>query len=679
MCLKKSSARNKGFVSVIISIFLLLGGSVFFTPVFAQQHLSVFNPDRADSIRIWKKLRRAANLMMMERNGADSALSLFNYTLFDSKLSNYIPGIIKSYCGIAGCYFYQTEYDTALAYLNKASAYSKKLPSPTYDIIVEVHRGSIYTNMGRYETAMQHYITTLGLIPDNNKKLLGQTYYNITELLLRMNKPAQALTYIDKLEKEALKTGNKYDIALVYVTKGDIFSYPGFREKHLALSKQLLLKSLAISRKYKWNMLEEEALIVMAQNAIYKKEYKEALAFIGQAELLNSANNAAKIKTLVLKGKCLMGLNDYNSSASMLLKAREAAFHNDKYLLPDVYDALTKLSKKKGDFEAALTYTEQSKIIKDSLNGDRVKDSIAQLQFKYATAQKDNQIIKNALLINQQNVIIQRKNVITYTILAASGLLIIVIFFVFRYRRRIQRHKSQIAIWRATMRGEEKERSRLARELHDNIGGSLSTIKMWLNNISKQEITLSQNENFKEAIQLLDVSLAEVRNTAHNLMPELLLRYNLAEAVQVYCSSIQKASGTTIEYHSLGQWTGLEKNLTLIIYRTIQELIQNITKHAKASFVLVQLSHHNNIISITVEDNGTGMDTDILDKVPGMGLQGIRQSIGYLKGQFNLRSEKGKGTTVYIELYSTEQKQIKSSNSPEKVNTPGINSIQDED
>lgn len=678
MCLKKSRARIN-LISVTISILSLLIIMAYSIPVFAQSHLSIFKTDRADSIRIWKKLRRAGNLMMMEKNGADSALDLYNYTLFESRLLNYTPGIIKSLCGIAGCYFYQTEYDTALAYLNKASAYSKKLPSSTYDIIVEVHRGSIYTNMGRYETAMQHYITTLGLIKNNDKKLLGQTYYNITELLLRMNKPAQALTYINKLEEEALKTKNKYDIALVYLTKGDIYSYPGFREKHPEQSRSFLLKSLEISRKYKWTMLEEEALIIMAENAIYKKEYKAALDFTNEAEKLNSANNVIKIKILILKGRCLTGLQDFNLSSAMLLKAREAALHNDKYLLPDIYDALTKLSKKKGDFEAALAYTEQSRIIKDSLNGDRVKDSIAQLQFKYATAQKDNQIIKNALLINQQNAIIQKKNVVTYTILAASGLLIIVIFFVFRYRRRIQKHKSQIAIWRATMRGEEKERSRLARELHDNIGGSLSTIRMWLNKVSKQEITLSQNENFKEAIQLLDVSLTEVRNTAHNLMPELLLRYNLAEAVQVYCSSIQKASGINIEYHYLGHWTGLDKNLKLIIYRTIQELIQNIIKHAKASFVLVQLSHHNDIISITVEDDGIGMDVDILDKVPGMGLEGIRQSIGYLKGQFSLRSEKGKGTTIYIELYSTAQKQIKSSNSPEKINTPDINSIQDED
>ncbi|MCX2430391.1 sensor histidine kinase [Pedobacter sp. GR22-10] len=129
-----------------------------------------------------------------------------------------------------------------------------------------------------------------------------------------------------------------------------------------------------------------------------------------------------------------------------------------------------------------------------------------------------------------------------------------------------------------------------------------------------------------------------------------MLRFGLAEAVSIFCKNVQRASGLVIDYQYIGYIEKLEAGLELLIYRSIQELVQNVVKHAAAGKCLVQLSQHDRMLSITVEDNGKGMDTTLLESDQGMGLQHVRQGSIHLNGQFDLQSSPGRGTTINIDI-----------------------------
>jgi signal transduction histidine kinase len=184
----------------------------------------------------------------------------------------------------------------------------------------------------------------------------------------------------------------------------------------------------------------------------------------------------------------------------------------------------------------------------------------------------------------------------------------------------------------ALVEGEEKERSRLARELHDGVGGILSASKMHLSIIEDEEHYGPKATQLKNVSSLLDQAAQEIRTIAHNLFPDILLMHDLDVAISYYC---------------LGKMPKLNNHFKLIVYRAVQELVNNVMKHAHADHVLVQLSKHDNVMTIVVEDNGVGFD----EKVPkGMGLLNLADKVKNLDGQFSIESAPGKGTTVVLEF-----------------------------
>ena len=155
---------------------------------------------------------------------------------------------------------------------------------------------------------------------------------------------------------------------------------------------------------------------------------------------------------------------------------------------------------------------------------------------------------------------------------------------------------------------------------------------------------------FERSLDMLDTSIKELRRVAHNMMPEMLTKFGLDEALKEYCNTINSTKLLVVKYQSLGMENRLDSAIEIIIYRIIQELLNNILKHAAASEVFVQLISENERLNIVVEDNGKGFDTTSLEKSKGAGWVNIRSRVEYLKGQLDIHSEPGKGTLVNIEF-----------------------------
>jgi signal transduction histidine kinase len=212
--------------------------------------------------------------------------------------------------------------------------------------------------------------------------------------------------------------------------------------------------------------------------------------------------------------------------------------------------------------------------------------------------------------------------------------------------------QQQLTATEAVLKGEEQERSRLAKDLHDGLGGMLSGIKYSFNSMKGNLIMTPDNaQAFERSMDMLDSSIKEMRRVAHNMMPEALVKFGLDAALKDFCSDINQSGALQVSYQSIGMEHEMTDQTKAIgIYRIIQELINNTMKHAAAKNAIVQLSRSADSIALTVEDDGKGFDTSILNTAKGIGWANIIHRVEFLKGKLDVNSQPGKGTSVLVEF-----------------------------
>jgi len=228
----------------------------------------------------------------------------------------------------------------------------------------------------------------------------------------------------------------------------------------------------------------------------------------------------------------------------------------------------------------------------------------------------------------------------------------ILLWFLFRQRqKRIQQQlvtiqkEQEVLTLESLIAGEEKERLRIAKELHDGVNGDLSAIKYKLSSLLKMN-----NEVINEAVTMIDNSCQQVRAISHNLVPPSLKDFNLIEAINNYCENMNSTHEPDISFQHIGDAIDLNKKVEVNIFRIIQELVTNAIKHANAKVIDVQISNRNNIILVTVEDNGKGYDTNTKTG-DGIGLSNIKSRIEYLNANLDVfTNETGTSNTIEIDL-----------------------------
>ena len=304
----------------------------------------------------------------------------------------------------------------------------------------------------------------------------------------------------------------------------------------------------------------------------------------------------------------------------------------------------------------ALEYRKKFEALNDSLLNAQTQQNIHRLEIEYQTSQKEKEIAQQQLTIANNALELQRKsNFIYLSIALVITLLLLIFLFYLLYLNKQRTHadklralkqESEMKVLMAMIEGEEKERSRLARELHDGVGGILSATKMHLSVLKNEPSMVDLSQKFSHTTALLDSASREVRTIAHNLSPDILLKYDLEQALTSFCHSVSN-DYLQVDFYYLGEPLKLKNNFKLVLYRIAQELVNNIIKHSGASHALVQLSHHDQFLSLTVEDNGMGFTPQ---ENKGIGLSNMQARVKDMSGQFSLESAIGKGTTVYIEF-----------------------------
>ncbi|MEP6845979.1 MAG: sensor histidine kinase [Panacibacter sp.] len=318
-----------------------------------------------------------------------------------------------------------------------------------------------------------------------------------------------------------------------------------------------------------------------------------------------------------------------------------------------LYNTLAENYKIQGDINKYAQLAEQIIALKDSVYQANSAEALAEMQAKYELQKKETRIV-------QQNYDLAKKNFLLYSI---AGLLIATLlfgYFFFKNRKKNQHLKMQALemeqkkkITQAVMQAEEDERKRIAGDLHDSVAQKMVVAKLNLEVLGNQLTELDEQKKkiYNNISSLLEESTAEVRSLSHSMMPQSFALSGLANTISTFLDKIEIPE-LNIHFNAEGDFTNIQENKALMIYRIVQECVQNVLKHAKATKLDLSIINENNEVDVTIEDNGIGFDSKSIDIAESNGIKNIRSRIQYLNGKYDINSNAGQGTIIafYIPL-----------------------------
>jgi len=504
---------------------------------------------------------------------------------------------------------------------------------------------------GTYDSAAVNYYKALDILNKSNEPLkkagvlneLGKLYRKTRDLDRSLQMYDEAFAIYKTLEDES-------NMATILNESGVVFEYRGdYDEAIKRYNASLEIREKLnddVGKGYSYNFL----------GGVYtlQKKFTEAEKYLLKSleireQLKDSFSIALSHGDLGFmykeQGQFVKATEQYNLS-----NAIASSMHFADLLLSN-YKELSVIAEKKGDFALALVYYKKQSILKDSIyTGEKLKQ-IEQLNAKYQAEKKEQQL-------QLQQAEITRKNYLLWGLAGGGALLILSAFSFYRKRRLQHKMNLQEAVMRqqdlatrAVIHAEENERKRIAADLHDGVGQMMSAAKM---NLSAFENELAFNNeaqklSFEKLMSLVDESCREIRSVSHQMMPNALLKSGLASAVKEFLDKIDNRI-IKINLHTEGLQERMDDNTETVLYRVIQECVNNVIKHSGANNLDISLIRDRDGISATIEDNGRGFDTNDKQKSEGIGLKNISSRIAFLKGTVDFDSSPGKGTLVAIHI-----------------------------
>jgi signal transduction histidine kinase len=284
------------------------------------------------------------------------------------------------------------------------------------------------------------------------------------------------------------------------------------------------------------------------------------------------------------------------------------------------------------------------------------------MRIRFETEKKELQIAQLEAEKKVHQLTISRKNTLNYILIGGAitlGAIFLLSYRSYRQKQRLQQQRiseleteKKIIRYRSSTKRRGTGTNPPGKGPPRWIGRDVVGIKYSLNTMKGNLIMTPDNaQAFERSMDMLDSSIKEMRRVAHNMMPEALVKFGLDTALKDFCNDINQSGALKINYQSIGlDGVELDQIVSITIYRIIQELINNSIKHAAASSAIVQLTKNEDQLSVTVEDNGKGFDTSILNAARGIGWSNVQNRVEFLKGNLDVNSSPGNGTSVHIEI-----------------------------
>jgi two-component system, NarL family, sensor kinase len=426
----------------------------------------------------------------------------------------------------------------------------------------------------------------------------------------------------------------------------------------------------------KFNNRIIKMLTASSEGFYYDKsgDYKKALTAYHIAYQYADSNNNAYLKAEAADNIAAIYYKqkNYTEATRYATEANKTALSlNHLKVVASTFKTLKNTAEAKGDYKSALHYAEQYKIYADSATNEATQKTTLSLESKYQSQKKEKEIAELKIANAEKELSALKRNRILLigSISAAAIMLLLGLMYRNSNNKKILAEKEQklqkehikflegqqqVISLQSMVNGQEAERTRIAKDLHDGLGGLFSTIKMYFSTLQHEQETLKGNTLFDKSYQLIDTASDEVRRIAHNMMPEVLAKLGLIPAIQDMCSNISSGKLMQVKLQSYGMEQRMNTNTEIMLYRIVQELLSNIIKHAHATEAIVQFNKDVNRLMVTIEDNGIGFKLQDVDDKQHSGLEIIKSRVNYLHGNISIDSKEKIGTTVMMEFLINE-------------------------
>lgn len=539
-------------------------------------------------------------------------------------------------------------------YTQEAIAFAQKNKNKKYESSYRISYGMSLYFKGMMDRTLQEYLKALKLAEEiDDKKLMSRVMHEMGVFYNKNGMRDKGIKTIEQSVEYARTINDTDGIARSLNSLGALYEQNNELDKALicykeSLEKYTLLKSdlgssysysnIGLVYLYKSDFIRAKQNLEASLNLRLKLNDVNAIAmsYIDLAELYKAQQNY------------LLAIEHANLCISYAEKVSYKDIIQYSYnLIAQCYAALKQYDK-------AYEYKQLHQNLKDSLFNLKKSEQIADMQTKYDTDKKEQQIKIQALEISKRN------TYLIVSILIFLALLVVLYLMYNRYKlnqaNKLQSEiiKQQDLASRAIIEAEENERKRIAGDLHDGIGQLFSAVKMNLSGLTDR-ITMQDEDTkllYDKTIAMVDESCTEVRSISHNMMPNVLLKYGLATAIRDFISKIDSRKlKVFLELEGIN--TSLDSSVETVLYRVIQESVNNVIKHSNASRLDIQINKDDDGISVSIEDNGKGFDTTKAEKFEGIGLKNIITRVQLIKGFVEWDSSPDNGTLVSIFIPNT--------------------------
>lgn len=563
----------------------------------------------------------------------------------------------KIYYGIGYCYYLEQNYSLSFKYLNQAVESSKKalnfnMLSKSYNQI-----GLMHSYQNNFKKALDNYHKSLK-ISENKEELSDNTMSvlsNLADLHILQQDTVSALKYYHQAVKIGERENKKIILAGVFNNISVVYMDNNKDSTEFYLNKALQIYK-ETDNVY-GQIVTQNNLASTYLNFASREDYPKSLKYLNESLRLSkeSKNIDAEYFSYYYLGNYYeqaesdySKARDYYQQAYRLLKE---GYKNDYAI--ELYKSLSHAYLKLGDFENAYQFQNIQNRLQDSIFSVEKNKQFHEIQTKFDVERKNNQI---QLLNKEKQIEKGRKQLI----LIGSVLLIIpLILLAVFYRKRMkyqetiskqdklifEKEKEAIRV-KNHIEGQNQERNRIAKELHDGVGGRLSAIKIKMDQLNT---TVIKDPELEQCIHQLQETSKEIRIISHELNENKINELNFVNLLQFLVDDYTFYFSGKIHFSLFPQdryeeIDGVSKHY---LYRIIQEILSNCLKYSEAENIYIDCTF-DNVYRIIIEDDGKGFDLTNVKK--GMGIENIKKRIETLKGDLHIDSMEGRGSTFIMEI-----------------------------
>ncbi len=618
---------------------------------------SIFNL-RDDTVKVQKLLDLG---FQYEITDPDSAIMVYAMAGDISLEIDYKLGLGRSlnYSGIVE--FSRENYLEAEQFYYRSIEVFKEIPYPRGIAANYNNIGNIYHHLGEFDRTVQFHMQALDIFEEIRDTLsmifnlnnLGTLYYDNNQYEAAIDFYLRSSVLLEGMQDTVRLIDTYVNLANTYNRQKD------FEKAALYLNRADLIHKPGVNL-YGSLLLSDAKRELQFSRGNYMEAFKYSGESLELAEELGSAYDYTRV--LTTRGEILLELGRSSEALFTYNQAIDTARkHRYLNLLERLYAGRAALYENQGQYSYAYRDLSELSMVRDSLYKKERQEIIHEMEARYQNAKKQQLIEENeAIIAEQEYRAARQRSLLIWIGITSAGIIftILLVIAFLQQRRNVLQAKienlekeKELKSLKYIIEGEEKERSRLAKELHDGVNGSLGAIRLMAD--SGNASNGKGNPNIEKIISLIDQVSTEVRDISHNLMPDVITQYGLIQAIESYLERIQSSERLKTDFQHYGEFEDIDNSIKVTVYRIVQELTRNIIKHSGAAECLIQINRHVRNLSLVVEDNGGGFNVfeqSHIEKPEGIGLQSIYSRINLIEGKIDIQSELNSGTSVNIDI-----------------------------